>query len=153
MFNLSPMYRRSTGRITTVSDDLMRVDIKIPLSYKNKNYVGTMFGGSLFSATDPIYMIQLMQILGDNYVVWDKASTIRFKRPVTRDAYAVFSFSPEEITAMKQAVLDHGETDIVKLLLITDKKEMVFSEVEKTIYVASKSYYKEKRNRKRDLQR
>ncbi|WP_262501883.1 DUF4442 domain-containing protein [Reichenbachiella agariperforans] len=153
MFNLSPMYRRSTGRITTVSDDLLRVDIKIPLSYKNKNYVGTMFGGSLFSATDPIYMIQLMQILGNDYVVWDKASTIRFKRPVTRDAYAVFSFSQEEITAMKQAVLDHGETDIVKLLLITDKKEMVFSEVEKTIYVASKSYYKEKRNRKRDLQR
>ena len=82
MFNISPMYRRSCGRLIFVSKDLHVVKIKISLSYKNKNYVGSMFGGSLFSATDPIYMIQLVQILGNDYVVWDKATEIKFKKPV-----------------------------------------------------------------------
>lgn len=64
-FNWSPMYKRSTGKIIEVSDDLHYVKIKIPLSWKNRNYVGSMFGGSMLSATDPIYMIQLINILGD----------------------------------------------------------------------------------------
>ena len=64
-FNISPMYRRSVGRIVFVSSDLHEVFVKIPLNYKNRNYVGAIFGGSMFSATDPIYMIQLMNILGD----------------------------------------------------------------------------------------
>ncbi|WP_221406657.1 DUF4442 domain-containing protein [Ekhidna lutea] len=80
-FNKSPMYRRTTGRITSVTKDLSRIEVKIPLSYKNKNYVGTIFGGSLFSATDPIYMVQLIQLLGREYVVWDKSSMVKFKRP------------------------------------------------------------------------
>ena len=61
-FNLSPMYRRSTARIISVSDDLHTVKIRIPLSYKNRNYVGSIFGGSLFETFDPIPMIQLMYI-------------------------------------------------------------------------------------------
>ncbi|MDJ0644408.1 MAG: DUF4442 domain-containing protein, partial [Flavobacteriaceae bacterium] len=56
-FNVSPMYRRSTGKLYFVSEDLLNVKIKIPLSIKNRNYVGSIFGGSLFSATDPIYMV------------------------------------------------------------------------------------------------
>lgn len=71
-FNWSPMYRRTTGRVIEVSEDGYYVKIKIPLSLKNKNYMGSIFGGSLFSATDPIYMIQLINILKDDYVVWDK---------------------------------------------------------------------------------
>ena len=62
-FNLSPMYRRSTGRIVTVSPDLLRVQIKLPISYKNKNYVNSIFGGSLFSAVDPIPMVQLVMTM------------------------------------------------------------------------------------------
>ncbi len=80
-FNISPMYRRSTGRIIEVSEDLLKARVKIPISYKNKNYVGSIFGGSLFSATDPVFMIQLMNILGNDYVVWDKSAEIKFKRP------------------------------------------------------------------------
>ncbi len=77
-FNISPMYRRSTGKIIEVSEDLFNIKVKIPIGYKNKNYVGSIFGGSLFSATDPIFMIQLMNILGNDYVVWDKSANIKF---------------------------------------------------------------------------
>ena len=57
-FNWSPMYRRSTARITSVSEDLLDIKIRLPLNYKNRNFMGTIFGGSMFSAVDPIPMIQ-----------------------------------------------------------------------------------------------
>jgi hypothetical protein len=149
MFNSSPMYKRSCGKITFVSEDLHLVKIKIALSYKNKNYVGSMFGGSLFSATDPIYMIQLMRILGNDYVVWDKATEIKFKRPVYKDAFVNFEFSKEEIQEIKQKVALENELDYVKHLNITDeKKEIIYTELNKTIYISNKKYYKEKRKKK-----
>ena len=61
-----------------------------------------MFGGSMLSATDPIYMIQLIQILGNDYVVWDKAVTAKYKRPGKGTIYGEFIFSAEEIEAIKQ---------------------------------------------------
>jgi len=83
-FNLSPMYRRTTARIKEVSDDLMSIKIKLPISYKNRNYVNTIFGGSMFSAVDPIPMVQLMNLLDDSYVVWDKSAQIFFQTPSQR---------------------------------------------------------------------
>jgi acyl-coenzyme A thioesterase PaaI-like protein len=147
-FNWSPMYRRSTGRISDVSEDLMYVKIKIPLSIKNRNFVGTIFGGSLFSATDPIYMIQLMKILGDNYVVWDKNASIKYKRPARETVFAEFIFSEEDIQLVKTKVLENGEFDLVKTLNIVDKNNSIIAEVSKTMYVADKLFYKEKRKKK-----
>lgn len=148
-FNISPMYKRSTGKITYVSDDLSIVDIKIKLSYKNSNYVGSIFGGSLFSATDPIYMIQLLNILGNDYIVWDKESQIKFKRPAKSDAYGSFVFTKEELSCIKENVQKKNEINLVKKLQITNNdKSIVFAEVSKTIYVANKTYYKEKRKEK-----
>lgn len=144
-FNLSPMYRRTVARIKEVSKDLHTAKIKISLNYKNRNYVGSIFGGSLFSATDPIYMIQLIHILGDDYIVWDKAAKIRYKKPAREDAYATFHFSPEEIISIKKEVDKKGRIDWIKNLNITDKTgQKIFCEVEKTIYIASKNFHKTK---------
>ncbi len=145
-FNLSPMYRRSTGRVYSVSENLLEAKVKIPLNYKNRNYVGSIFGGSLSSATDPIYMIQLVQVLGNEFVVWDKAATIKFKRPARETAYACFAFSQEEIDQIKKEVAEKKEIDLLKEVEITNKEgSVVFAELSKTIYVADKKYYKNKR--------
>lgn len=145
-FNISPMYRRSTGRILEVSSDLLKVRVKIQKSYKNKNYVGSIFGGSLFSATDPVFMIQLMQILGNDFVVWDKEATIKFKRPAVEDAYVDFVFMETEILQIKEMVEKEKEIDIIKDIKITNKDtSVVFAEVSKTIYIADKTHYKNKR--------
>jgi len=148
-FNLAPMYRRTTGRVMFVSEDLMTIKIKIPLSYKNSNYVGSMFGGSMTSATDPIFMVQLINVLGDDYVVWDKEATIKFKRPAKETAYASFHFSAEEIENIKADVAKKDEINVVKEVNITDKTgKVVFAKLVKTIYVADKTHYKEKRKSK-----
>lgn len=147
-FNLSPMYKRSTAKITEVSEDLLSVKIKLRISYKNRNYVSSIFGGSMFAAVDPIPMVQLINLLGDDYVVWDKSAEIAFKRPAREHLYAEFIYTEEELADIKQKVSESNEIDIFKTTQLTNQSgDTVFCEVKKTIYVADKAYYKQKRAR------
>ena len=148
-FNWSPMYRRSTGRVIFVSKDLSKIRIKIPLSWKNKNYVGTIFGGSMFSAVDPIPMVQLINLLDDGYVVWDKKAEIQFKRPANETLFAEFIFSEEELNHIKSRIRAENEIEIIKPTILTNRdgtKE--FCVVDKTLYIADKTFYKKKRKLK-----
>ena len=148
-FNLSPMYSRSTAKIIDVSDDLMNVRIKLPISYKNKNYVNSIFGGSMFSAVDPIPMVQLINLLDNSYVVWDKSAEIKFKRPAKETVFADFNFSSQELEDIKERVKLENEIQIKKVTQLTNKDgSMVFCEVKKILYVADKAFYKAKRNKK-----
>ncbi len=144
-FNWSPMYRRSVGRLTYVSKDLLQVDVKLPLNYKNRNFVGSTFGGSMFSAMDPIPMIQLLHILGDDYVVWDKSAEVRFKRPGRKTLYTSFTYTEAEISTIKKLVAEHHEIDYTKTNQFTTKDDYAtVCEVSKTMYVAKKTFYKAK---------
>lgn len=145
-FSISPMYRRSTGKIKYVSKNLDTINIEIPLSYKNKNYADSIFGGSLFSATDPIYMMQLIKILGDSYIIWDKYSSIHYIRPAKENAYSSFIFSKEEIDNIKSGIRKNGEIVWDKKLSITDKNGGIFCFLEKKIYIADKFFYNRKIN-------
>jgi len=149
-FNFSPMYRRSTAKISNVSKDLLQVDITLPISYKNKNYVGSIFGGSLFSAVDPIPMVQLIHLLSDEYIVWDKSAQIFFKKPARADLYASFIYTAEELTEIKKQVALQKELEIVKTTLLVDRSGLVHCKVLKTIYIAEKSFYKQKINRRKE---
>src|SRR5258706_2789991 len=81
LFNFWPCYRGTGGRITRISPDWREIDIEIPLPLRTRNYVGTIFGGSMYSAVHPIYMLMLIRALGPDYPVSYKAATIRFKKP------------------------------------------------------------------------
>nr|WP_321229466.1 DUF4442 domain-containing protein [uncultured Psychroserpens sp.] len=143
-FNLSPMYRRTTAKLIEVSDDLHFVKIRLKLNWKNRNYAGSIFGGSMLAATDPIYMIQLIQILGDDYVVWDKAVEARYKKPVKSRIFGEFIFSEEEIKNIKNEVANRNEIDIVKTMSLIDAKQNIIATFNKTLYIADKHFYKEK---------
>jgi len=144
------MYRRSTGRVVFASDDMLNVQVRIPHSYKNKNYVGSIFGGSMFSAVDPIPMIQLITILGDDYVVWDKSAEIFFKRPAREDLYADFIFTQDEIIDIRQRIISEKEIELDKITQLKGKdRSVVYCEIKKKIYVADKAFYKEKMNKRK----
>ncbi len=147
-FNFSPMYKRSTAKIIEVSNDLLNVKIKLPLSYKNKNYVNSIFGGSMFSAVDPIPMVQLINLIGEDYVVWDKSAEVFFKKPAKENLYADFNYSEKELTEIKKQVSEKGEIEIIKITQLTNEDgTQVYCEVKKTIYVADKKFYKQKRKK------
>ena len=153
-FNLSPMYRRTTARVVEVADDLLRVRIRLPLSWRNRNYVGTIFGGSMAAAADPIAMVQLINLLGGDYVVWDKAACIRFRRPAREALYAEFTYTPGELDDLRRRVAEAGELTIEKSTRFTDASgKTVYAEVDKTLYVAGEEFYRQKRARARVQER
>ncbi len=116
------MYRRSTAKIIHVSEDLLNVKIKLPISYKNKNYIGSIFGGSMFSSVDPIPMVQLINLTECKYIVWDKSAEIFFKIPAKENSYAEFLYSKEEIEQIKKKVVKENEMEIVKTTYLMNKK-------------------------------
>ena len=151
-FNFSPMYRRSTARIIYASKDLLHIKIKLPISYKNKNYVNSIFGGSMFSAVDPIPMVQLINLIGEDYVVWDKSAEIFFKKPAKEDLYAYFEFTHSELEEIKKQVAEKNEIEIVKTTLLTDKHNThIYCEIKKKVYIADKLFYKKKRKFSKQL--
>lgn len=44
-------------RVTKVAPDFREMEVKMKLKWYNKNYVGSHYGGSMFSMTDPFYII------------------------------------------------------------------------------------------------
>src|SRR5262245_27852711 len=80
---LYPPFLGAGIRVVRIADDFLTIEVKMRLRFWNKTGVGTHFGGSLYSMCDPFFMLMLIKTLGPNYLVWDKAASIRFKRPGT----------------------------------------------------------------------
>jgi len=130
-----PTYWTTGGRVVELAPDFTHARVALPLNLRTRNVVGTTFGGSLYGAVDPIYMLLLRQRLGGDYTVWDKAARIRFKRPGRSTLYADFSVPDEEFRAIRES-LDVGEsTDRVYAIELVDDEGVVHAEVEKTLYV------------------
>jgi acyl-coenzyme A thioesterase PaaI-like protein len=100
-FNWFPAYRGTGARVAYIADDWTEIRIRLPLSWRTRNYVGTIFGGSMYGAIDPIYMIMLIKQLGPDYIVWDKAATIRFRRPGREPLTATFVLSRATVDAIR----------------------------------------------------
>ncbi len=134
-FNLFPAYRGTGGRVVYIADDFREVRVKIPLSWRTRNYVGTIYGGSMYGAIDPIYMLMLIKILGPDYVVWDKAAKIRFRKPGKDALYVDFKLSDEEIKEIKRLAETDRSVDRVYSLDLKDKDGAVHAVIEKTLYI------------------
>ncbi|MBC7901015.1 MAG: DUF4442 domain-containing protein [Saprospiraceae bacterium] len=137
-FNLFPAYRGSGGRVTYISDDFMDVRVKIPLNWRTRNYVGTIYGGSMYSAVDPIYMLMLIGILGSEYIVWDKAAKIRFRKPGKDTLFVKFELTADEIIEIKRLAETERSVDRIYNLELKDKAGAVHAVIEKTLYIAKK---------------
>jgi len=112
----------------------MRLDV--PLSWRTRNYVGTIFGGSMYGAVDPVYM--LMKNLGPGYEIWDKAATIRFKKPGRSTLHARFTLDQEELRRIREELAQAGSIDRVYVVDLTDNEGTVCATVEKTIHIRRK---------------
>jgi acyl-coenzyme A thioesterase PaaI-like protein len=134
-FSLFPAFRGTGARVTYISGDWREVHVRLPLNWRTRNYVGTIFGGSLYGAVDPHYMIMLIKILGPDYVVWDKAATIRFKKPGRGTLFARFAISEEEIAEIRRLLETAPSIDRVYRVELTDAEGVVHAEVDKTIYI------------------
>lgn len=133
--NMYPPYLGAGVRVKHVSEDFRSIEVEMPLRWWNKNLVGTHFGGSLYSMCDPFYMIMLIHNLGPDYVVWDKAATIRFKKPGKGLMRAKFELTKDRVEEIRTAA-DHGEkVEPMFQVVVRDAEENVVAEVDKLLWV------------------
>lgn len=137
-FNFFPAYVGTGARITYIAADWREVRIKLPLSWRTRNYVGTIYGGSMYGAVDPIYMIMLIRLLGPDYIVWDKAATIWFRKPGQATLFARFVVVQAETDAIQAHLAEQPSLDRVYPLDLVDKDGVVCASVDKTIYIRRK---------------
>jgi len=136
--SLWPPFLGAGIRVKHIAADYKEVVVSMKLRWYNRNYVGTHFGGSLAAMTDPFYMLMLIHILGSEYIVWDKTSTIDFIAPGRGTVTARFSLKDEQITEIKEntatgdAYLPEFSVDIV------NESGEVIATVKKTLYVRNK---------------
>lgn len=147
-FNVWPAIRGTGGRLTHVKSDWTEIDVKLPLSWRTRNYVGTIFGGSIYASVDPWLMVMILRQLGDDYVVWDKSARIWFKRPGTRTLYAEFRVPPSEIEDLKRVVDEQDQLDRTYSFDLKDADGKVYATVDKVIYVARKDWFNERQARR-----
>ncbi|MCB4358633.1 DUF4442 domain-containing protein [Quatrionicoccus australiensis] len=143
-FNFHPAFRGTGGRVVHVAKDLRHIRIRLALSWKTRNIVGSLYGGSLFAITDGAHPMMLMAALGDNYIVWDKAASIRYRKPGYTTLYGDFVLRKEEIAEIRAALLDVPELERTFLVELKDEQGTVHTIVERTVYIAEKNYYRQK---------
>jgi acyl-coenzyme A thioesterase PaaI-like protein len=134
-FNLIPAWRGTGARVTYISADWREVRVRLPLNWRTRNYVGTIFGGSLYAAADPIYMIMLIRNLGRSYTVWDKAATIRFRKPGRSTLFARFVLEEAELAEIRGLLETRPSLDRVYVVELADAAGTVHATVEKTIFI------------------
>lgn len=143
-FNLHPAFRGTGGRVVHVAQDLRHMRIRLPLTWKTKNIVGSLYGGSLFAITDGAHPMMLMAALGDDYIVWDKAASIRYRKPGRSTLYADFLLPGEELEAIRAALLESPELERTFQVELKDDHGIVHALVERTVYIAEKTHYNRK---------
>ena len=135
-FNLFPAYWGTGARVTYIAGDWQEIRITLPLSWRTRNYVGTIFGGSLYGAVDPFYMIMLIKLLGPEYTVWDKAAAIRFRRPGRSTLKAQFFITPEMVDSIRSELVQVPKVDRIYSVELRSGDNTVHAIVEKTIHIS-----------------
>lgn len=137
--NLWPPFLGSGIRIQRLSPDWKQIDVQMNLHRWNTNYVGTHYGGSLYSMTDPFYMLMLIENLGRDYIVWDKSASIRFRRPGKGRVFATFRITEDQLEEIRQALIPEEKIDRQFTVDVIDQSGTVVAEVQKQIHIRRKN--------------
>ena len=133
--NLWPPFLGAGIRITRIASDMKSIDVEMKLRFWNANYVGTHFGGSLFAMTDAFYMLMLTHHLERDYIVWDKAATIRYKRPGRGLVRAEFRLTDAQVEDVREKLKTLQKYEPVFVVEVKDESGVVIAEVEKLLHL------------------
>lgn len=136
--NLWPPLFFSGIKITYLAADYRETCITLKLRWYNRNYVRTQYGGSLFSMTDPWYMLMIMNNLGRDYFVWDKHAEIDYISPGNTHVHAHFVINDEILNDIR-AKTANGEKYVPEFLVdINDDHGNLVARVKRRVYIKLK---------------
>src|SRR5690242_1054124 len=137
--NLWPPFLGAGIRVKRIAADMKSVDVEMKLRWWNANYVGTHFGGSLFAMTDAFYMLMVMANLGRDYIVWDKAASIRYRRPGGGTVRVEFRLTGAQLDDIREKLKTLPKYEPTFKVEVKDEQGTVIAEVEKLLYVRRNS--------------
>lgn len=138
LLNIYPPYLGAGIRVKRISENFREILVSMKLRWYNRNYVGTHFGGSLASMTDPFFMLMLLNILGKEFIVWDQASQIQFLRPGRGRVEARFHLRQEQIDEIYTKTRDGAVFRPEYTVEIIDEDGEVVATVLKQEYIRKK---------------
>ena len=128
-----PPYLGAGVSVTHVAPDLTLVEVEMKLSAWNRNFVGTQFGGSLYSMCDPFFMLMLMMQLGDAYSIWDKSASIDFLKPGRGTVKARFELPRARADELRAEVDEKGKINPSFEVTVTDSQGEPVARVRKVL--------------------
>ena len=138
LFNVWPPFLFAGIRVERLDADWRHARVRLRLRWYNRNYVRTQFGGSLFAMADPFWMIMVMERLGRDYVVWDRAGEIAFIAPGRGDVVAEFHLDDAVIDELRDAAADGDKVLRWFDTEIRGSDGELVARVRKQLYVRSK---------------
>jgi acyl-coenzyme A thioesterase PaaI-like protein len=114
----------------------VRVELRAGL--RNRNTLGTHFGGSLYAMADPFYVLMLSHVLGGDYLIWDQAAEIEFVRPGRGTVAAEFHLDPQQVERLRREAADGSKLLPEYHVEIRDAAGELVARVRKRLYVRLK---------------
>jgi acyl-coenzyme A thioesterase PaaI-like protein len=139
LMNVWPPLLGAGIQVAFVSPDRRTVVVAMKLGLLNRNIVGVHFGGSLYAMCDPFFMLILMEQLGKDYIVWDKAASIRFIRPGSGRVSATFHIPQVKIEEIRSAADSSRKVEPTFTVQVLDQEGTIVAEVEKLLHVRRKT--------------
>lgn len=138
MMNLWPPFWGLRIHILWIAPDYRKLTVRMKLSSTNKNYVGTHFGGGLFSMCDPFYVVMLLNVIGNDYVVWDKAAAIQYVSPGRGTVFAKFHITDEQLAEIIEKTAHGDKFEPIYRVNVVDTAGKIVAIVDKTLYIRRK---------------
>ena len=114
------------------------VEVKIAKSILNANYNRSIFGGTIFSASDPFYALmfdQLLQRRGFKVRVWLKSAEIKYLKPGRSHLYFKIQLSEDQIMEAEEALKTVGKFVKAYPMEITNTEGEVCARVINEVYI------------------
>lgn len=138
-FNWFPPYRRSGARVTFIDETLHEVRIRLPLNWTTRNLNGTIYGGSISAAVDPVHAVMLVYGLGPERVVgWTKEARVQFKRQARTGLTGSFILTDEEIAAVRADLEREGKAERWFHVDLLDAESLVCAAADLLVHVHNK---------------
>ncbi|MBI3440945.1 MAG: DUF4442 domain-containing protein [Proteobacteria bacterium] len=135
IWNLWPPFLGAGIHVKKIAQDFTSMDVEMKLRPWNKSPNNAHYGGSIFSMTDPFFAMILIKNLGPDYIVWDKAAAIRFKKPGKGKLTAHFTIARQRIDEIRKQADMQDKAEPQFRIDIRDEAGNVVAEVDKTLYI------------------
>ena len=133
--NLWPPFMGAGIRVRSITPDFREFVVEMPLRPYNRNAFGTHFGGSLYSMTDPFFVLMLWRNLGPDYVVWDRSACIDYVATGRSRVHAVLKLRDEDLRSIR-TMTENGSKHLHLFHAdVVDAEELLVARIEKLIYV------------------